>query len=197
NRIWCKVIIPILWKLPFGQEYTNYLKLAKKALYDNQRILFRDMIFKKSESFTSTIGDYELIRPLYRSLALICDNILNMDLELDSYSQEQLLVKLIIVQKRIENLSIVAYYNLDYDSISWAIINEKETLKIKLFTNLRNICLDLDSAIPFDTLSAILNYCTNSALYILSNDQVIAIFNNYFNELRRFSFDYGEGFDVD
>ena len=34
NRIWCKVTIPILWELPFGQECcteTNY-KLEKKAL---------------------------------------------------------------------------------------------------------------------------------------------------------------------
>ncbi|CAG8661007.1 11177_t:CDS:1, partial [Diversispora eburnea] len=90
-------------------------------------------VFKKLESFTSMIGDHEMICPLYESLKLICDNILNMDLELNSYSQVQLLTKLINVQKYLENLSIVANYHLNHRNsnslLLWAIISQKETLK--------------------------------------------------------------------
>ncbi|CAG8536950.1 2841_t:CDS:1 [Diversispora eburnea] len=67
-------------------------------------------------------------------------------------------------------------------------------------TNLKNICLDLHPTITFDTFSAILNYCTKITkltLYGLSPEQAITIFNNDFNELRRFSFDCrGEEFDA-
>ncbi|CAG8513405.1 1732_t:CDS:1 [Diversispora eburnea] len=373
NRIWCKVAIPILWELPFGQECINYTKalcirtyiscmdtqarnlLIQKgfdlsssppqATFDypsfthkfiinnlayfisiysrnfigpyqdsNPRILFREMCkliiercifldsfemtgtifffhdfqnysdsigsifklpsapkaFKKLESFTSTIGDYELIRPLYDSLALICDNILNMDSTLFSYSQAQLFAKLISAQKRLKNLSIVSYLNLDCNSLLWAIISQKEKLKslrlrsvnfyqferksapigqfislqelhivncyglrssnclflassftqlssfhyfysrysddahhqefiIKILetanANLKNICLDLYSAITIKIFSAILNYCTKITeltLYNLSLEQVITIFNNNFNELKIFSFGYRE-----
>ncbi|CAG8498141.1 10674_t:CDS:2 [Diversispora eburnea] len=230
-------------------------------------------VFKKLESFTSTIENNEQIYPLYESLKLICDNILNMDLKLDLYFQVQLLAELISAQKRLENLSIGAKYYQDYNSIFRAIISQKETLKclrlnflifhhferksspIGRFTslqelyiedchglhkwnclslaaaftqlssfhfiytykgypqkfivkiletaneNLRNIRLSLYDTIPFDIFSAILNYCTNITeltLLNLSSEQVIAIFNNNFNELRNFSFDCGmERIDAD
>ncbi|CAG8498161.1 10675_t:CDS:1 [Diversispora eburnea] len=377
NRIWCKVTIPILWELPFGQETVFYEKKAlcirtylscmdtqarniliqngldlsssppqttfdypsfthkfiiNNLVYfisiysrkiirsypvDNEGILFREIfklinkrckfmisfkitgvpikfsqellnysdligsilklpsaskVFKKLKSFTSKIIYNEQIRPLYESLALICDNILNMDLLLNSYSQVKLVAKLISVQKRLENLSI--NYSQDCNSLLWAIIGQKETLKrlrlysvnfcqferksspigqfislqelsickcsglrnsnclflassfthlnsfhythsfyvktaypqefiIKILeaanTNLKNIYLDLYSAITLEIFSTILNYCTRItelSLYYLSSEQVIAIFNNNINELRRFSFDCGKGFDV-
>ncbi|CAG8452147.1 8168_t:CDS:2 [Diversispora eburnea] len=340
NRLWCKVTIPILWELPFGQDCKDNLNLRKKALCirtyispqqinfpyhddNNSRVLFREIctlivnrsssldyfklarvpvhysrifnnyvdligsilnlpgapkVFKKLEIFASMIrdDDDQRINPLYESLAIICNNILNMDLKINSYSYSrlQLIAKLISAQKRLENLSIVDNCSLghdEYGSILWAIISQKETLKslrlkdmafyyfkrksspigqfsslqelyiedccgldepdslffassftqlnifhlrlnfkmcsqefiIKILetanTNLRNICLDLDSTIPFDTFSTILNYCTKInelALPNLSLEQVIAIFNNNFNELRRFSFNYREGFDA-
>ncbi|CAG8590146.1 1881_t:CDS:1 [Diversispora eburnea] len=383
NRIWCKVTIPILWELPFGQEYCTDYKLEKQALsirtyiscMDTQarnlliqngfdlsssppqatfdypsfihkfiinnffylisiysrkiigpysddngsRILFREMyrliiercifldsfkivmgfpdyfflkysdlivsilklpgalkVLKNLESFTSTIRYNEQFHPLYESLTLICNNILNMDLELNTNSQVQLLVNLIGVQKRLENLSISAYhiYSLDCNSLLWEIIGQKETLKrlhlysvsfnqfecksspigqfislqelcivncngldksdslffasaftqlssfhcfysshtnnwypqkfiIKILetanTNLKNICLDLNSVITLDIFSTILNYCTRITeltLYNLSSEQVITIFNNNFNELRSFSFNCGKEFDA-
>ncbi|CAG8607243.1 8333_t:CDS:2, partial [Diversispora eburnea] len=90
-------------------------------------------VFKNLKNFTSMIGNDYQIFPLYESLKLICDNILDMDLFLYSYSQLQLFSKLISVQKRLENLLIDAFdypYNRDScDSIFWAIISQKETLK--------------------------------------------------------------------
>ncbi|CAG8575554.1 8861_t:CDS:1 [Diversispora eburnea] len=226
-------------------------------------------VFKKLESFTSMIEDHESIYPLYKSLALICDNILNIDLKFNTPYQIRLLARLISVQKRLENLSVVTFSNQDYDSLLWAIISQKETLKIlrlKLvsycqfeqksspigqftslqelyiegshsfhdsdclyltssFTklssfhyfrsvypytrypqefiikiletannNLKNIYLDIYPTITSDIFSTILNYCikiTKLTLRNLSHEQVIAIFNNNFNELRRFSFDCG------
>ncbi|CAG8558550.1 11552_t:CDS:2 [Diversispora eburnea] len=257
----------------FSEEFLKYSNLIGSIL------TFPDApkVFKKLEYFSSmTIGDDELIRPLYESLTLICDNILKMDLFLgfDSHSQVQLLTNLISVQKRLENLSVVSNCDLYYNSIFWAIISQKETLKslrlksvffnnferksstigqfislkelyiddcyglhnldclslassftqlrrfhyfhsnyiyrypqefiIKILetanTNLRNICLQLYHTITFDIESAILNYCTKITKLSLHNlypDQVIAIFNNNFNELRKFSFDCGEvGFDA-
>ncbi|CAG8524853.1 10587_t:CDS:2 [Diversispora eburnea] len=225
-------------------------------------------VFKKLESFTSTI-EKDHICPLYESLILICDNILNLELSLNSYSQVQLLPKLINVQKRLENLSIFSngYLECDCDSLFWAIISQKETLKslrlksinlnrfeensspigqfislqelsivgcsfhksvrlslassftqlssfhyshsrledqkysqefiIKILEtaniNLKKIYLDL-YPITFDTISAILNYCskiTELTLLNLSREQVITIFKNNFNELKRFSTDCG------
>ncbi|CAG8524894.1 10589_t:CDS:1 [Diversispora eburnea] len=225
-------------------------------------------VFKKLESFTSTIENDDIC-PLYESLISICDNILNMDLSLNSYSQVQLLPKLISVQKRLENLSIAGKSYLDCNSLFRAIISQKETLKslrlysvnlnrveensspidqfislqelyivecsglhksgclflassftqlssfhyfhsedvaqkypqefiIKIIetsnTNLRNIYLDLYPTITFDTNWAILNHCTKITELTLLNlrpEQVIAIFNNNFDELRRFSFGCG------
>ncbi|CAG8555820.1 8189_t:CDS:1 [Diversispora eburnea] len=227
-------------------------------------------VIKKLESFTLLIEDNELIFPLYESLTLVCDNILNMDLEFNSYSQAKLLAKLISVQKYLEDLSIVVSdYKIDYLSILLSIISQKETLKsfrlrsvsfyysewkslpigqfislqnlyiencfglhesdnlffassfpqlssfhfrhihdrfpqdfiIKIFetsnTKLRDVYLN---SLTTDTFLAILNYCTNITkltLHDLRPEHVIAIFNNNFNELRRFSFDCGgEGFDA-
>ncbi|CAG8497269.1 11184_t:CDS:1 [Diversispora eburnea] len=232
-------------------------------------------VFKRLETFVSATIKDEIIGPLYKSLTLICDNILNMDLEFNSDSQLQLLEKFISVQKRLENLSIIdnGYKNLSIldngytncNSLLWVIISQKETLKslrlnsvsfynlegksspigqftslkelyiencyglynsdylffassltqlsslhlrylyymypqefiIKIFetanTNLKNICLELYRIISNDIFSAILSYCTKITeltLLDLSLEQVIAIFNNNFNELRRFSFDY-------
>ncbi|CAG8459899.1 11414_t:CDS:2 [Diversispora eburnea] len=211
-------------------------------------------VFKKLESFTAIIRNNEQIRPLYESLALI--------------------LKFINVQKRLENITIYAS-NLDCNSLLWAIISQKETLKslylmsanfshfkeksspigqftslqklyiencdgldnsdclflassftqlnsfhyfhtrnqfngyaqefiIKILetasTNLRNICLVLHRKITFGKFSTIMNYCTKIvelALYNLNPEQVIAIFNNNFNELRKFSFGCGgDGFDA-
>ncbi|CAG8502508.1 8225_t:CDS:1 [Diversispora eburnea] len=229
-------------------------------------------VFKKLESFTSMVGKNEPIHLLYESLALICDNILNMNLEFKSYSQMQLFAKLINAQKRLENLSIVARSNLDFNSFLWAIIGQKESLRslyLKLVSfyhfevksspigqfislqdfyiedcsglyrsgslffassltqlssfhfrqkcreypqefikkiieaaniNLKNIRLDLISAIPYDIFSAILKYCskiTELTLHILCSEQVILILNNNFNELRKFSFGCGKRFDID
>ncbi|CAG8443099.1 6109_t:CDS:2 [Diversispora eburnea] len=278
NRIWCKVTIPIIWGLPFGQKCstktdTDYKKLKKKALCIRTYISCMDAqlpdapkVFNKLESFTSELNW------LCESLALICDNILNIDLISCLDSQEQLLAKLISTQKRLENLSISS---AKPESLFFeAIISQKETLKnlrlkklnfhcfreklslngqfillqelyiknchglqesdflilassftqlssfyyfhprgytrypqefiIEILktanTNLRNIFLDVYSLITFDTFSAILNYCTKITeltLHNLSPEQVIAIFNNNFNELKRFSFDCGgKGFDA-
>ncbi|CAG8488009.1 1958_t:CDS:1 [Diversispora eburnea] len=377
NRIWCKVTIPILWELPFGQDCSadNKQKLRKKALcirtyiscmdtqartllaqngfyllssppqatfdypsfthkfiinnlvyflskYSSKKSLSRQIlfleifklimnrckfvdsfkitkvpmnkplrysdligsilklpgvskVFRKLESFTSTIRrDLGLIG-LYESLTLICDNILNMDLYFDSFPQDQL-TKLISVQKRLENLSIVVgFYSQFPNSLFFeAIISQKETLKslrlesvnffhfkgnsasigqfislqdlyikncselydskylflassfphlisfrfiysvylydeypqefiVKILEtaneNLKNICLDLFTGIAFDVFSAILIYCTKItelSLRNLSFDQVLAIFNNNFNELRIFSFGCGEEVDA-
>ncbi|CAG8492526.1 142_t:CDS:2 [Diversispora eburnea] len=302
NRIWCKVTIPILWELPLGQEYRietdiDYEKLKKKALCIRTYISlhrrfymscfnFNDSIgsilklpgaskvFKELESFTSIIIKRD--KPLYESLALICNNILNMELFFHCIPRMEPLTKLLSVQKRLENLSITdnnLVKQLDINSIFWAIISLKETLKSlrlisvnfysfkrelspigqftslqKLYvengngfleseclflassftqlnsfhythsvyvkdtypqefiiqiletanTNLKNICLELNSTITFDIFSAILNYCTRITeltLYNLSPEQIMAIFNNNFNELRSFSFDCGRGFD--
>ncbi|CAG8498182.1 10676_t:CDS:1 [Diversispora eburnea] len=253
----------------FSGNFQNYSDLIGSIF----KLPSASKVFKKLENFTSTIGDYKLIYPFYESLKLICDTILTMDLKLNSYFQVQLLAKLIRVQKRLENLSIFTNYSLDCNSLLWAIISQKETLKglrlysvnfcqlkrklspigqfislqelyfdncvglrnsnclflassftqlssfhyfhsrysndvhpqefiIKIFetagANLKNIFLDSHSShstIAFDTFSAILNYCTKITkltLHNLSSEQVIAIFNNNFNELRRFSFDCGE-----
>ncbi|CAG8452090.1 8163_t:CDS:2 [Diversispora eburnea] len=71
--------------------------------------------------------DNERVNPLFKSLALICNNILNMDLKIKSHSyyRLQLLEKLISTQKRLENLSIIDNSFLGHDdsnSILWAII---------------------------------------------------------------------------
>ncbi|CAG8458171.1 8687_t:CDS:2 [Diversispora eburnea] len=63
---------------------------------------------------------------------------------------------------------------------------------VKTNANLRNIDISLYPITPFDIFSTILNYCTKITELTLHNSspaQVIAIFNNNFNELRRFSFD--------
>ncbi|CAG8650746.1 3571_t:CDS:2, partial [Diversispora eburnea] len=86
-------------------------------------------VFKKLESFTSITKNYGRIFPLYESLTLICDNILNMDLSLNTNSQVQLLTKLISAQKRLENLSIVSTQYQDYNLLFQAIFSQKETLK--------------------------------------------------------------------
>ncbi|CAG8506248.1 8783_t:CDS:1 [Diversispora eburnea] len=234
-------------------------------------------VFEKLESFT--LRSYPILfRSLFESLTLICDHILIMDLYLDLESQVIILAKLISVQKQLENLSIEVgkYLDLDCNSLFWAIISQKETLKslrlilvnfnrveeknllpigqfislqelsiidcsgfhksnclflassltqlsrfkflhslseaqeypqefiIKILetanTNLKNICLILHSVIIFDAFSAILNYCTKINELSLQNlipEQVIEIFNNNFNDLRRFSFNCGKIFDAD
>ncbi|CAG8502550.1 8227_t:CDS:1 [Diversispora eburnea] len=250
----------------FSPNFINYGDLIASIL----KFPGATKVFKKLESFTLMIRDDELIRPLYESLALICDSILNMNLELNSYYQVQLLANLIRVQKRLENLSIVANYYLDYpenNSIFSAIISQNETLKklslkqvsfyyfkgnspieqfislqelyiedcfglhksdslffasfpqlssfhfrhkynkypqefiIKIFeianTKLRKIYLN---SYTTDTFLAILYYCTNIiklSLHISCLEHVIAIFNNNFNELRRFSFDCEERINAD
>ncbi|CAG8497308.1 11186_t:CDS:1 [Diversispora eburnea] len=226
-------------------------------------------VFKKFRTFVlETIND-EPISLLYESLALICNNILNMDLEFRSDSQMEVLGKLICVQKRLENLSIIGVSYLNFNLLLWNIISQKEILKslrlksvsfynfkgklpigqftslqelyienchelysseclslassftqlssfhffyqcnklpqkfiIKILetanTNLKNIYLDC-LTIPSDTFSAILIYCTKITeltLLDLSLEQVIAIFNNNFNELKRFSFHCGIGLDA-
>ncbi|CAG8822440.1 19040_t:CDS:1, partial [Dentiscutata erythropus] len=85
-------------------------------------------VFKKLEGFALKIKNYEPICPLYESLTLICDNILNMDLKLSSNNSVELLAKLIGVQKRLENLSISARH-VDCGLLLWNIISQKETLK--------------------------------------------------------------------
>ncbi|CAG8458287.1 8693_t:CDS:2 [Diversispora eburnea] len=85
-------------------------------------------VFKKLETFVSVACDDELTRPLYESFALICDNILNMDLKFNS-SRVQLLEKLISVQKRLESLSIIGNGSINYNSLLLNIISQKETLK--------------------------------------------------------------------
>ncbi|CAG8492435.1 137_t:CDS:1 [Diversispora eburnea] len=253
-------------------SFLNYFKLARVSVnyssnYSDSINSFLKLpgapkVFKKLESFTSTIGNEHPIGPLYESLILICDNILNMDLFLGSEARTKLSTKLISVQKRLENLSLSANNYLNFNSLLWAIISQKETLKslhlkfisfknfegkssqigqftslqelyikdcyelhkseclflassftqlssfhfiricdvpqefiIKILetanSNLKNICLELYSAISFEIFSAILNYCTRITeltLYGLSSEQVIAIFNNNFNDLRRFRF---------
>ncbi|CAG8537496.1 7841_t:CDS:2 [Diversispora eburnea] len=154
NRIWCKVTIPILWELTLGQEiwmgyevekkslcirtYISCMKTqARTSLIQNGFDLSESIIsilelpgapkvFKKLESFTSKI---ENICPLYKSIALNCDNILNLDLFV-SDSHVILSAKLISVQKLLENLSIVVVNkHLDCNSLFWAIISQKDTLK--------------------------------------------------------------------
>ncbi|CAG8644630.1 8340_t:CDS:2, partial [Diversispora eburnea] len=176
NRFWCKVTIPILWKLPLGQDYIlkkelcirtyiscmntqartlliqngfdlsssppqatfNYPSFTHKFIVNNldyfifkysQQIIGVPKVFKKLETFVSAISD-ELLRPLYESLALICDNILNMELNFNSnsYYQLQYLARFIGDQKRLENLSIVSNFHLDCNSLLW-VIGQKETLK--------------------------------------------------------------------
>ncbi|CAG8439749.1 6495_t:CDS:2, partial [Diversispora eburnea] len=114
---------------------------------------------------------------------------------------------LLVFKKRLENLSIEARH-IDCDSLLvWAIISQKETLKRKLspigqFTSLQKLyikyfcgldrsnCLSLASS--FTQLSSF-HYFQSSH----GPEQVIAIFNNNFNELKKFSFDCGEeGFDA-
>ncbi|CAG8513387.1 1731_t:CDS:2 [Diversispora eburnea] len=66
-------------------------------------------------------------------------------------------------------------------------------------TNLKNIRIELYCTINFDIFSAILNYCTKITkltVHYLFPEQVIAIFNNNFNELRNFSFDCEKRFDA-
>src|SRR4051812_42146733 len=68
NRIWCKVTIPLLWKLPLGQECCmDDKKLGKKALcirtyiscMDNQaRTLLIQNGFDLSSSTPHTTFDY-------------------------------------------------------------------------------------------------------------------------------------------
>ncbi|CAG8548260.1 2300_t:CDS:2 [Diversispora eburnea] len=227
-------------------------------------------IFKKLETFVSATINDELTRPLYESLALICDNFLNMDLEFKSESQVLLLEKLIGVQKRLENLSITDNGYINSNSLLCVIINQKRLKRLRLISlrfynfeeksspigqstslqelyiencsglykldclffaslftqlssfrlrntfdafprdfiikifetanvNLKNICLDLCQRIPSDVVSAILNYCkkiTELVLCNLSSEQVIVIFNNNFNDLRRFSFDCVKGLNA-
>ncbi|CAG8434180.1 6694_t:CDS:2 [Diversispora eburnea] len=210
-----KSAIPLLWILPLGREccFWDDEKLKKKALCirtyilcmdvqarmllaqngfdlssspsqatfdaDNSddeeiitadsRIIFHEMcndsicsisklpgatkIFKKLESFTSTISlDANLIGSLYESLTLVCDNILNMDLSFDLDSQEQLLTKLISVQNG-KSASTGQFISL-------------QELYIK-------------------------------DCHELQESDLIEIFNNNFNELRRFSFDCGKSLDAD
>ncbi|CAG8595038.1 11534_t:CDS:2 [Diversispora eburnea] len=113
-----------------------------------------------------------------------------------------------LVQKRLENLKIVTKYYDDRDLLFWAIISQRETLKS---LHLKHVSFDYFEAelspigrfISLQELyieHSILKYCTKInelTLHILSLEQVIAIFNNNFNELRRFSFYcMGEGFDA-
>ncbi|CAG8475026.1 995_t:CDS:1 [Diversispora eburnea] len=86
-------------------------------------------VFEKLETFVSATIHDERMRPLYESLTLICDNILNMNLSFDLPFQEQFFAKFISVQKRLENLSIDANYYQDCNSLLLAIVNHKETLK--------------------------------------------------------------------
>ncbi|CAG8482908.1 1065_t:CDS:2 [Diversispora eburnea] len=265
-------------------SYLEYFKLAKVARnfsanfddYGDSIVSILKLpgalkVFKKLKTFISVAND-DQFRPLYELLVLICHNLLNMDLEINSYSsyQEQLLTKLISGQKRLENLSIIDNSYTDCHLLFWAIISQKETLKslrlkklyyyrcmeksppimqftslqelyiedcyglnnsdclslassftqlssfhyfdsnwcpqefiIKIFetanSNLRNIYLELYPEITFDSFSAILNYCTKITKLTLPNlrpEQVIAIFNNNFNELRRFSFGIEKGLDA-
>ncbi|CAG8606169.1 4626_t:CDS:2, partial [Diversispora eburnea] len=123
--------------------FLDYFKLATVPLhspfyYFNYKDLICSIlelpgapkVFKKLESFTSKIrSDDNLIGSLYESLTLICDNILNMNLYFKSIPQDQL-IKLISVQKRLENLSINGDYRLLTNSLFFeAIISKKETLK--------------------------------------------------------------------
>ncbi|CAG8458227.1 8690_t:CDS:1 [Diversispora eburnea] len=277
----CKLIIN-------RSTFLNSFKIQIVREYHCQEILNSDLIssimklpgvpkvFKKLETFISATRRHELTTPVYESFALICDNILNMNLTFYSYSQVQLLEKLISVQKRLENLSIINHSrrdnNFNFNSLLWAIISQKETLKslrlksvnfyhfkgksspiglqelhiescsrlykldclilassftqlssfrlrnrfqhsygvyhqefiIKILEtankNLKNICLELNGKILTDNiLSVILNYCTKVTklnLPRLNLEQVIAIFNNNFNELRSFSFIYGKESDA-
>ncbi|CAG8548217.1 2298_t:CDS:2 [Diversispora eburnea] len=166
-----------------------------------------------------------------------CKKFLNSDLigsiiklpnapkELKSDSQMKLLGKLISVQKRLKNLSIIGVRYINCNSLLSVIISQNETLKslrlksvyfeekslpIEQFTSLQEFyvedCYRLDClsfASLFTQLISFhltnfynnnLNYCTNITeltLPDLSLKQVIEIFKNNFNELRRFSFSYG------
>ncbi|CAG8655079.1 8992_t:CDS:1, partial [Diversispora eburnea] len=86
-------------------------------------------VFNKLETFVSATTNDELTRPLYESLALFCNNILNIDLIFKSESQVQLLEKLISVQKRLENLSIIGNSNINCNSLLWVLVSKKETLE--------------------------------------------------------------------
>ncbi|CAG8439147.1 4382_t:CDS:1 [Diversispora eburnea] len=274
-----KILFHEIFKLIINRcSFLDYFKLARYKYSDHNdysdtissilELPNASKVFEKLESFIIENYYDGFVCQLCESLKLICGNILNMNLKLNSYYQVQLLAKLISVQKRLENISIVANYFLDHDPLFWSIVSQKETLKsfrlkklcyhnsyaekllpigqftslqelyiedcyglcdsdclslassftqlssfhymhscdrsdrypqdfiIKILetvnTNLKNLCLDLFPSITFDVFSAMLNYCTkitNLTLYQLSLEQLIAIFNNNFNELRRFSFD--------
>ncbi|CAG8458190.1 8688_t:CDS:2 [Diversispora eburnea] len=245
------------------ENFAYFISVYSQKIIGSDQLPGASRVFKKLETFVSETKNDDLIGPLYKSLALICDNILNMDLEFKSESQVQLLEKLISAQKRIENLSITDNGYINSNSLLWVIINQKtlKSLRLKsvnfnnfveksspieqfaslkelyieecdglhkseflifasLFTqlsrfhlknlfytcpqefiikilvtadaNLKYIGLDLYQTIPSDIFSTILNYCTKITeltLYNLSSEQVILIFDNNFNELRRFSFE--------
>ncbi|CAG8548239.1 2299_t:CDS:1 [Diversispora eburnea] len=140
-----KILFREIYKLIINRcTFLNSFKMTEVPKIFSKKILNNDLIgsilklpgapkvFKKLESFTSMIrNDSILIRPLYESLALICHDILNMDLELNSKSQVELLGKLISVQKRLENLSISdkGYMRMSHNLFLWDIISQKETLK--------------------------------------------------------------------
>ncbi|RHZ44935.1 hypothetical protein Glove_707g35 [Diversispora epigaea] len=157
NRFWCKATVTS------GHDLIGSILKLPGAL----------KVFKKLKSFTWRIEEDDEICPLYESLALICDNILNMDLSLNSYSQVQLLTKLISVQKRLENLSIV--YEKRFEILS--IVDDDNDDK-KLY----------------------IEYCrglyNSDILYSINPEQVMAISNNNFNELRSFSFYCEEEIDA-
>ncbi|CAG8559781.1 8980_t:CDS:1 [Diversispora eburnea] len=112
------------------ERFTNYCDIIGSIL----ELPGAPKVFKKLESFTLIINEDEhLICPLYESLKFICDNILNMDLKLNSDYQIRLLAKLISAQKHLEKLSVLSnatLNDLNCDPIFCAIINQKETLKI-------------------------------------------------------------------
>ncbi|CAG8434182.1 6695_t:CDS:2 [Diversispora eburnea] len=157
-------------------------------------------LFKKFESFTSDVRDVDnQTDSLYESLTLNCDNVLNKDLFLICHSQVQLLAKLISFQKRLENLSINENIQ-GFHSLLWAVFSQKDTLKsLRLYLLYIKNCTGLHEsgillfASSFTQLT-ILNYhtkVTELTLHNLIPEQAIAIFNNNFNELRNFSFNYG------
>ncbi|CAG8571963.1 4256_t:CDS:2 [Diversispora eburnea] len=97
---------PSLTEVPknFGKNFRDYSDIIVTIF----KLLSAPKIFKKLESLTSIIIRDEQIRSLTESLALISDNILNMDLSLFSHSQARFFAELISTQKCLENLSIIA-----------------------------------------------------------------------------------------
>ncbi|RHZ69136.1 hypothetical protein Glove_290g89 [Diversispora epigaea] len=79
------------------------------------KLLGAKKAFKKLESFTSIIGNYEEICSVYESLKLICNNILNMNLKLNTYHQVYLDSDSMFWQKEIlKSLRLYSIYFCDF-----------------------------------------------------------------------------------